>query len=243
MGDFFKKMIRAYGPQVDVAYVRWAPSSAATQTLTEAHGVSSVTRNSIGNYTINLSETCKALTAFAAPIENDTTVGHQVRVESSVAASGTVTVSHKIKTFASEASAVVVKSRLTDVSAPDAATSNRAYATAPVAGLITKIQAQVISGGPLNGDAIVTNNIAGVAITTGAITLPNTSAVGVVVAVTPTAANTVAVGDILTGVTDGGGSTTAAADITYTIQATAATPTGSDTVDELECVIFMRKVA
>jgi len=238
----FKKLSRAFGPQLDIAYVRWAPSSSATQTLTEAYGITSITRNSIGNYTINLANGCKALTAHVSVIENDTTVRHQARVESSSASAGTVTISHKVTTFASEASAVAVKARLTDVSAPDASTSNRAYATSPVAGTITKIQAQVVSGGPLNGDAVVTNNIGGVAITTGAITLPNTSAVGTVVAVTPTAANTVAVGDILTGVTDGGGSTTAAADITYFIQSTANAPAGSDTVDELECWIYMRTV-
>jgi len=241
--DNLMKPPRAWGPECRIARIRWAPSSAATQTLTDYEGVNSdgVTRNSIGNYTIQLKDTnVLDLQAFPTFVENDTTTRHSVRVESMDLTAGTITLTHKTTAFASEASAVAVKARLTDVSAADASTSNRAYATSPVAGTITKIQAQVVSGGPLNGDAIVTNNIGGVAITTGAITLPNTSAVGTVVAVTPTAANTVAVGDILTGVTDGGGSTTAAADITYFIQSTANVPAGSDTVDFIEVLIFYR---
>lgn len=240
---FWKNLV-CYGPEHKVAYVRWAPSGAATQTLTEAQGVRSVTRSGAGAYTINFAEAVKAVIPVCAlPIEDDTTVRHQVRVESTSASAGTATVTHKVLAFAGEADMVTVKGRLPDVSAADAATSNRAYAASPVAGTITKIQAQVVSGGPLNADAIVTNNIAGTPITTGAITLPNTSAVGTVVAVTPSAANTVAVGDILTGVTDAGGSTSAGVDVTYTIQAsTAATPAGSDTVDEL-CFAFLLRVA
>lgn len=38
------KVLKAFGPEANIAYVKWAPSSAGTQTLTEAHGVSSVHR-------------------------------------------------------------------------------------------------------------------------------------------------------------------------------------------------------
>jgi hypothetical protein len=39
-----KKLCHVFGPETDLSWVRWTPSSDATQTLTEAHGVSSVTR-------------------------------------------------------------------------------------------------------------------------------------------------------------------------------------------------------
>lgn len=238
--DQYKTPIEAWGPDVKVARVRWAPSSAAAQVLTEAQGVTGVSRSGIGAYTIQLQDTnVKDLECIVGYIENEATIRHHVRVESQDIAAGTIAVSHKVATFGAE-SVVTVKGRLPDVSAPDADVSNRAYATAPQAGTITKIQAQIVSGGPLNAAAIVTNKINGTNITTGAITLPDTSAVGTTVAVTPTAANIVAVGDTLTGVTDGGGSTAAAVDVTYTIQGTGTVPAGSDTVDQMYAVIFYR---
>jgi hypothetical protein len=39
-----KKLCHLFGPETDLAWVRWAPTSDATQTLTEAHGVASITR-------------------------------------------------------------------------------------------------------------------------------------------------------------------------------------------------------
>ncbi len=242
MADRFDSLVHAWGPEVRVARVRWTPSGSAAQTLTEACGVSGVARTGAGAYTISLVDTkVKDLECFVSCIENDTTVMHQVRVESQDVTAGTVSVSHKVLTFASAASLVVVDGTITDVAAADAATTNRAYAIAPVAGTVTRVAAQIQSGGPLNADAVVTCNINGTPITNGAITIPDTTAVGVVTAVVPTAANTVAVGDILTGVTDAGGSTTAAVEVQWTIQATtAATPAGSDTVDQLQAVIFYR---
>lgn len=126
---------------------------------------------------------------------------------------------------------VTVRGRLADVAAADAATTNRAYAAAPIAGTVLLAQAQIVSGGPLNAAAVVTTNINGTPITTGAITLPDTSAVGTVVGVSPSAANTVAIGDILTGVTDAGGSTSAAVDVIFTIMPTA--PAVEDVIDEI----------
>lgn len=240
-----KKPLHCYGPDHELVYVLFTPAaSPAPQVLTEAQGVTAVTRTGPGAFTLTFCRKPYAILPVSAEaIENDTTVRHQARVESTNAAAGTAAVTHKVTTFAAEASAVVVKGRLPDVAAVDAATSNRSYATSPVAGTLVKAQAQVVSGGPLNADAIVTNKIGGVAITGGAITLPNTSAVGTVVAVTPSAANVVAVGSIITGETDGGGSTTAAVDMTYTIQADAETPVGSDTVDALFFAFLLRVAA
>lgn len=152
------------------------------------------------------------------------------------ASARTITITHRTAAITTLGS-VAVKARLTDVAAADADTSNRAYATAPIAGVITKIQAQVISGGPLNAAAVVTCNINGTPITTGAITIPDTTAVGVVTAVTPTAARTVAVGDILTGVTDAGGSTTAAVDLTFTIAPTSLA--AEDVIDEISFIAIV----
>lgn len=243
MGDHLKHPLRAWGPETRMARVRFTPAaSPAAQTLTEAVGVASVTRTGAGAYTIQLKDTkVKDLECLVGCVENDTTVHHQVRVESQSASAGTVAISHKTLTFASAASLVVVDGTIADVAAADAATTNRAYAIAPVAGTVTRVATQLQSGGPLNAAAVVTTNINGTPITGGAVTIPDTTAVGVVTAVTPSAANTVAVGDVLTGVTDAGGSTSAACEVQWTIQATtAATPAGSDTVDQLFAVIFYR---
>lgn len=96
--------LKVYGPETIVAYVRWAPSSADTQTLTESQGVTSVTRSGAGAYTVNLALKPKFLTPLVQHVENDTTLFHFVRVESSSASAGTVTISHKSVAFASIAS-------------------------------------------------------------------------------------------------------------------------------------------
>jgi hypothetical protein len=243
MADHLKKPLQSIGPEVRMARFRFTPAaSPALQTLSEGKGVASVTRTGAGAWTVQLDDTkVKDLECFVGCIENDTTVMHQVRVESQSASAGTIAISHKALTFASAASLVVVDGTITDVAAADAATSNRAYAIAPVAGTVTRVAAQIQSGGPLNAAAVVTTNINGTPITGGAVTIPDTTAVGVVTAVTPSAANTVAVGDVLTGVTDAAGSTTAAVEVQWTIQATtAATPAGSDTVDQIFGVVFYR---
>lgn len=99
------KMLRCYGPDHVLAYVRWAPSGSATQTLTEAQGVSSVTRTGAGAYTITFAVKPKAIIPLSADeIENDTTTYHFARVESTSATAGTATVTHKSVAFASVAS-------------------------------------------------------------------------------------------------------------------------------------------
>lgn len=103
--DFLKNALLAWGPKSSkTGWVRWAPSNAATQTLTEAQGVTSITRTGAGAYTLNLKEKCKALIAIIREVENDTTTYHFARVESSDAAGGTIAVSHKSVAFASVAS-------------------------------------------------------------------------------------------------------------------------------------------
>ena len=100
-----KKRLMAFGSDHVLAYVRWAPSGSATQTLTEANGVSSVTRSGAGAYTINFSVIPKAIIPLEPTnIENDTTHFHFARVESTSATAGTATVTHKSVAFASVAS-------------------------------------------------------------------------------------------------------------------------------------------
>jgi hypothetical protein len=103
--DLLKHTLEAWGPSgMRVAHVRWTPSASATQTLTEAHGVLTVTRSGAGAYVVNLREPCKSLVAIVQVVENDTTLYHVARVESSSASAGTVTLSHKSVAFASVAS-------------------------------------------------------------------------------------------------------------------------------------------
>jgi hypothetical protein len=104
MANSNHKVVESWGQSLRVARVRWAPSSDATQTLTEAEGVSSVTRSGAGAYTINLMEKCLDLVAIVQVIENDTTHYHFARPESFDASAGTVSVSHKSVAFASVAS-------------------------------------------------------------------------------------------------------------------------------------------
>lgn len=104
----FDKMLKAFGPNATVAYVRWAPSaysSANDQTLTEAAGVASVRQTAAGAFTINFCMVPKAIIPIHSSfIENDTTTYHFARVESTSATAGTATVTHKSVAFASVAS-------------------------------------------------------------------------------------------------------------------------------------------
>jgi hypothetical protein len=100
-----KHALQAYGPALQLAYARWTPSGSSPQTITDAGGVSSITRTSAGLYVVNLSEGCKAIVyAHAYHIEDDATTFHFTRVQSTAAASKTITVSHKSVVYASIAS-------------------------------------------------------------------------------------------------------------------------------------------
>lgn len=95
---------------------------------------------------------------------------------------------------------VTVQTEIADIST----TSSTGYVVAPFAGTITKIYT-VIDGAITGGDAAITTKIGSISITDGGITIANAgSAAGDVDSATPTAANTVAVGDALVAVSDGG---------------------------------------
>jgi hypothetical protein len=108
------KLLRAYGPKCEIAYVRWAPSADDTQTLTEAFGVSGVERTGAGAYTINLARKCKALVAIPFTIENDTTNYHWTEVTATSASDGTVTMRHRTSTYANVAAGAPTASDTVD---------------------------------------------------------------------------------------------------------------------------------
>jgi hypothetical protein len=209
-------------------------NGAAPTSYTLDNGVA-VTRSSEGVHVITLPSPMKAFhSVIVQAVDNDGNTHDCNWVLSDSAR--TITVTHRTAAGTTLGS-VAVDATITDVAAADAATTNRGYAAAPIAGTITKIQAQIQSGGPLNAAAVVTCNINGTPITTGAITIPDTTAAGTVTAVTPTAANVVAVGDILTAVTDAGGSTTAAVEVQFTIA-----PTSLAVEDVIDVISFMAVV-
>lgn len=101
----------------------------------------------------------------------------------------------------------------------DISTSGSAYVVSPIAGTISAIYS-VIDGAIASGDAEITTEIDGVAVTGGAITIANSgSAAGDVDSATPTAANTVSAGSVIEMITDGGSTNTVSAVFTIVIEA------------------------
>lgn len=224
-----KNELRAYGPSPLLARARWAPSGSATQTLTDAMGISSITRNSAGNYTVTLSEAFKDFDVFAGFVENDSNV-HTVKVSSINQSAGTFVVIHETCSKAAIAASPVVSvtTRLADVSTPSSA-----FVAAPIAGTVSAIYS-VLGGAISSGDAALSTEINGVAITGGTWTVAQSgSAAGDRDSATPTAANTVAAGDTLEVITDGGSTDTATLDVTFVITGTNAGTAASDSVDQL----------
>jgi hypothetical protein len=77
----------------------------------------------------------------------------------------------------------------------DISSAGISYIPSPVAGTITKIQT-IIDGAIITADALITGKIGAVAITDGVVTIAfSGSAAGDVDSASPSAANTVAVGD------------------------------------------------
>ena len=228
--DGLKHPLYALGPERHAAFFRFTPAaSPALQVLTEGENQLTITRTAAGAWTLQLlAAGAKDIECFAACIENDGTT-HMVRVSSQDEAAGTVALLH----CGGGGPVVVPLVGMTDVAA-----ATTAYGVSPVAGTITLLQTQLVSGGPLNAAAALTFSIDGTPITGGVVTIADTSAVGEIDSATPSAANTVAAGSAITALSDGGGSTTTAAAIQVLIQ-----PAGSDTVDQIYGVVFYRVCA
>ena len=106
----------------------------------------------------------------------------------------------------------VLTTRIDDIS-----TSSSAWVVTPIAGTISKIYS-VTSGATTGGTALLTAEIAGVAVTNGVLTvLVSGSAAGIVDVATPTAAYTVTAGAAIEIATDGGSTNTVSAVITFEI--------------------------
>ena len=229
----------AMGPDIRIARVRWTPSGSSAQTLTEAFGVTGVARTGAGAWTISLADTnlkdCECLVSY---IENDTTVRHQVRVESMSLSAGTIAVSHKVVTFAAEQAACTATCYIPDVSAA----SSTGYTVAPISGTITAIKG-VLKGAISGADSVVTTYIGTTPITNGTFTVAYSgSAAGDIDSATPTAANTVTAGQLLKAVSDGGSTDSQVEEVQFLIQGSGNAPAGSDTVDQMIAVIFYRMI-
>lgn len=99
------KRLDCYGPDTEVAYVRWSPSNAALQTLTEAHGVLRVERSGAGAYKIVFARRSKSIQPVGKEvIQANPTAYHVPNVESLDPAAGEALVTHKSVAFASVAS-------------------------------------------------------------------------------------------------------------------------------------------
>lgn len=99
----------------------------------------------------------------------------------------------------------------------DVSTAQSAYFVADVAGTLSGIKT-VINGAIATADAVITAEINGTAVTDSAVTIANSgSAAGDVDTSTPSAANTVAVDDVLEVITDGASTNTVTADVFLTI--------------------------
>ena len=222
--------LRAYGPYSTLAYVRWSPSGDATQALTEAQGVTSVTRSGAGAYTINFaSKPNKIIPLASSAVSNDTTDRNQVRIESTDAAAGTATVSHKSTVIADESSGTSGYVYILDVST----VNSTGYRLIHYPGTIVQIDSVLLA--PISGaDATITTNINGTPVTDGAITIAQSgSAAGDIDTATPTDLNVVAEGDLVTCVSDGASTGAAEANVFLKIQGSGSVPQGSDSVDDL----------
>jgi hypothetical protein len=106
-----------------------------------------------------------------------------------------------------------IQASLTDVSS-----AGSTYSVAPIAGVITSIHT-VLHGTISTANSALTFFINGVPITSSAITVAfSGSAAGVINSSTPSALNTLAVGDLITATTDGASSTARELSIVYTVQ-------------------------
>jgi hypothetical protein len=104
---------------------------------------------------------------------------------------------------------------MTDISA-----ASSVWVVSPYAATITKLYS-VINGAITIGDAAITMEIAGTAVTGGGLTIANVgSAAGTVDSATPTAANTVTAGQAIEIITDGGSTDVCRATFTLVMKRT-----------------------
>lgn len=124
---------------------------------------------------------------------------------------------HNMQRAPITANAAELNTKTVTITLDDISTAGSAFAPIPYAGTITSILT-IIDGAIATDDADLTTEINGVAVTGGLVTVANSgSAAGDVDSATPTAANTVAVGDSLELITDGASTNTVRLTAIYTI--------------------------
>lgn len=95
---------KGYGPETVDGVVRWAPSGDTTQTLSEARGVTGVTRTGAGAYTVQLPGGIKDIEAVVGYVDDDTTHFHFADITSIDQTDRKIYVRHRSVAFASVAS-------------------------------------------------------------------------------------------------------------------------------------------
>jgi len=109
-----------------------------------------------------------------------------------------------------------LKKTFLNVKMTDISTASSVYVVSPVAGTFSKIYS-VVDGTTATAAAAITTEINTVAVTDGAFDIANGAVAGEVDSGTPTALNTLAVGDVLEVITDGASTNTVAAVFTIEI--------------------------
>lgn len=94
---------RANGSQI-ISSFRFAPGVTTVAGMAEASGVSSITRNGAGDYTIVLTDRPKGFVVALSLQSADTTLFHQLREISHTDSTTTVRIVHRSVAFASVAS-------------------------------------------------------------------------------------------------------------------------------------------
>lgn len=116
-----------------------------------------------------------------------------------------------------DASAVELNTKTLNIKMTDVSTAGSIYVVSPFAGTYSKLYS-VIDGAIATADAVITAEINGSAVTDGGLTIVNAgSAAGDSDTGTPSAANTVAVGDVIEIITNGASTNTVAAEFTIVI--------------------------
>lgn len=226
-----KNLLLAAGPQSKLCWVKFTPNGASAPTVDECHGINAtVSRSSAGVYVVTLTANAtKAMGVVGLSAADSGTNNTKLAWAESVA-NKTVTVTGTVNA----GTHIVGPIQVPDVSSA----SSTAYGVAPVAGTVTSIYS-VLWGAITVADAAITNNINGTPITDGGLTIAYTSsAAGDVDSATPSAANTVAAGDKLTAVSDGGSTDAAALDVYYTIQSQGV---ASDTIGQITLFVLVRE--
>jgi len=205
-----------FGQEVDLTSVNTYLGGVITvgnAAITLKEDSSSGTNVDGGTLTVAFSGSAKGDKDSASPYANRTATTFNVASDGGSTGTQTLTVVLRGRVVAAQVETFTL--RVADISTASSADA----VVAPIGGTIVRIQS-TLQGAITVGDAVLTTKIgtaaAGVAITGGAITIANaSSAAGDVDTATPTAANVLAEGDLISVISDGGSTDAAAAYVTF----------------------------